>query len=74
MLKLYKVSDITNAWVTEVKPMFRIMGEYQWNLQKQTLIREVQHARPNLNNLLENLIPFSHIIDYIEEPKKPVGK
>ena len=72
-LKLFKVYDITNAYVSDVKPIYRILGEHQWNIHKSTLIQEVHHARPNLLYFLDNLIPFSDVVDYLGDRSKPIG-
>ena len=73
-LSLFKVYDISNAYVTDVKPLYRILGEYQWKLQKGTLIQEVNHAKPNLLSYLDSLTPFNLIIDYLGNRRKSLGK
>ncbi|GAA0173221.1 hypothetical protein LIER_26880 [Lithospermum erythrorhizon] len=61
-LQLFTVHKITNAQVRFVETQYRIVdNQYQWVLQRDTLIRPIPDAVPNLSNFLNNLTPISVI-------------
>ncbi|KAG9133415.1 hypothetical protein Leryth_013228 [Lithospermum erythrorhizon] len=62
-LQLFTVHEITNAQVRFVETQYRIVdNQYQWVLQRDTLIRPIPDAVPNLSNFLNNLTPISVVI------------